>query len=278
MSGWQPDLRTSVPSGPVWRGRPVSRRRRAVLIGVVLLVVLGIPFTGVAMLYVAFEGGTESVVLNHLPAPDQDKPEVVAKRAEARAFAESALADLNRSTVVAQGPASYSAYCERGQNNYKVHEGYSHQCYVSAAHFYTWTGSFASMARNLDKELRAAGWEFSTYEGGLPHLADQYQAGRNPYQDPTPGVPVVLDFAAGWSTCYDKGDQTVCFSFADRNTDLRAQSSTFDFSQSRGVGSSRSYTETSETVDSEATIEHLLQHADGVIFATSQKDYFSVRA
>jgi hypothetical protein len=254
-----------------------SRRGLMIVLTVVVVVLVGVPLAGIGLLYVSFQGGFESMALNHEPAPDQDKPEVVQKRAEARAKAESALADLNKSTVIAAGPASYSAHCERGQNNYKVHEGYRHDCSVTAAHFYTWKGGFPQFARGLDAELLAAGWEFDKYEGGLPQLAEQYEAGRNPYQDPTPGVPVVLDFSRGWSTCYEKGEQRVCLQFADRNTDLSRQSSTFDFAQSRDLGDFYSYAETSQSVDSRSTITSLLGQADGVVFASSSESYYSIR-
>lgn len=240
------------------------------------LLLIGLPLTGMLLLYVSFEGGWESLVLNHTPAPDQDRPDVAAKRAEARATAEAALSGLNGSSVLTPGPASYSAYCERGQNNFKVHEGYRHSCSVVTARFYTWKGPFPAMARALDKELTAAGWAFDEYEGGLPLLAKQYEAGRNPHQNPTPGVPVVLDFADSWSTCYEKAERHVCFAFADRNTDLASQSDFFDFTQRRDAGGSWSYTENRETVDSRSTITHLLEQSDGVLFATDSEPYYSV--
>lgn len=240
------------------------------------LLLIGLPLAGMVLIYVSFEGGWESVVLNHTPAPDQDRPDVVAKRAEARATAEAALADLNRSSVLTPGPASYSAYCERGQNNYKVHEGYRHSCSVVAARFYSWKGTFPAMARALDKELTGAGWTFDDYEGGLPQLARQYEAGRNPHQNPTPGVPVVLDFADYWHTCYEKAERHVCFAFADRNTDLTSQADYLDSMQHRDSDSYRSYTESRETVDSRSTITDLLQHSDGVLYASDSEPYYSV--
>jgi hypothetical protein len=257
--------------------RRKPRRRLAIVLTVAAVVLVGVPLAGVGLIYVAFQGGFESMALNHEPAPDQDKPEVVKKRAEARAKAESALGDLNASKVITAGPASYSAHCERGQNNWKVHEGSRHDCSVTAARFYTWTGPFPRFARQLDAELLADGWTFDKYQGGLPQLAEQYEAGRNPHQNPTPGVPVVLDFSESWGACYEKGEQRICFEFADRNTDLRRQASMFDFSQCRDLGDFYSYTETSQTVDSTSTITSLLEHADGVVFATSTEPYYSTR-
>jgi hypothetical protein len=256
-----------------------SRRRTTIVLALVALIMVGVPLAGIGLIYVAFQGGSETMALNHEPAPDQDKPEVVQKRAQARATAEAALVDLNSSQVITAGPASYSAHCERGQNNWKVHEGSRHDCSVTAAHFYTWTGTFPQFARQLNAELVAKGWTFDKYDGGLPQLAVQYEAGRNPYQNPTPGVPVVLDFSQSWSTCYEKGkQQRVCLEFADRNTDLAKQAGSFDFAQSRDLGDFYSYTETSQTVDSRSTITNLLQHADGVVFATSSEPYYSTRS
>ncbi|MBK8460435.1 MAG: hypothetical protein IPL43_09870 [Micropruina sp.] len=220
------------------------------------------------------------MIWNHLPAPDQDKPEVIAKRAVARAKAAAPLEDLTGSKVLSRGPVSYSAYCVRGENNFKRQEGYRHDCYAAAAQFHSWSGPFPAMARALHKELREAGWKSRKYLESLPDLAAQYESGRNPYDDkPTPGVPVVLDFSEmGWSSCYDKGESHICFEFADRNTDVDSQTWSLDIHQSRRPRLDSSYAEHSETVDSKATMDSLLQHDDGVVFVYSEEPYFSIQS
>lgn len=256
----------------------MRRWRRVVGVAALVGLVLSLPIAGLAYLYVSLEGGWQAMEWNRSMAPDQDTPQVIAQRAEARSKAESSLGDLNGSSVLSQGPASYSAYCERGQNNWKVHQGYRHGCYVVAAHFYGWNGSFPDMARALDEELQQEGWQPDFYGGGLPRLADQYVQSKALPENRTPGALVPSDFSNGWwDTCYAKGERHVCFQFADRDTDLADQADSFDWHQKRGREDAQSYADTRETVDSRAAIDALLSQADGVLFASTEEFYYSIR-
>jgi len=264
--------------GPGKQSKPRNRRRGVVGIVLLIVLLLSLPVASVAYLYVGLEGGWQVMEWNRSPAPDQDTPEVVAKRAEARSRAEAGLRDLSHSKVLASGPMSYSAYCERGQNNYKVHQGYRHDCYVVAAQFYSWKGTFPAMARALDQELQQAGWQSEYQGGGLLRLADDYQQSKARPEDRTPGPLVSSDFSEiWWHTCYDKGERHICFQFADRDTDLADQADSFDWRQSRGLEDVRSYADTRETVGSRAAIDALLSQADGVLFASSTEPYYSIQ-
>ena len=238
---------------------------------VVLLVVFGIPVIALGYLYVSISGGPEAIWLNSLPAPDQHKPEVVQARADARAALRPSLDVLDRSTVLDAGPESYAANCERGQNNYKVHEGYKHVCAVTVGRFYGWHGDFPAMARALHAELVADGWE-PDFGDGLSGLADQYETGLNPYETPTPGVtPPPIDFGWSWSAYYtrDEGRTSLRLGFANEHTtDLDA----LDYMTGRSGG--QSWSDTRETVDAATTVADLLQQSDGVLLGTLEREYF----
>ncbi|MBK8460434.1 MAG: hypothetical protein IPL43_09865 [Micropruina sp.] len=237
-----------------------------------LVAFVGTPLAMVISFFIWANGGIYSI----LPAPDQDKPEVVADRAVARAKAAAALGDLQGSTVLSLGPTSSSAGCLRGQNNMKVQTGYLHECHVTAAQFYGWTGTFPSMARVLHKELTASGWKVAEYEDGLPRLADQYETGRNPNRGP--GAPVVIDFyQVAWQSCYTMGDDRMCFRFVDGNSSA-SMPGYLDLMQNRTTGGDWSYSEYTDTVSSKATVDRLLQHADGVVFASSEAPYYTSRS
>jgi hypothetical protein len=48
--------------------------------------------------------------------------------------------------------------CYRGQNNYKVHDGYDHRCTIRRAVVAGFDGDFRQRIRVLDRRLFAAGW------------------------------------------------------------------------------------------------------------------------
>ena len=257
--------------GPGWY-RPAGRRPTHRIAIVMLGLVFALMVSAVGYVWVSVEGGPEAIWLNSLPAPDQDKPEVVQKRAAARSTAEAALATLEHTSWLTKGPRSYSAACERGQNNWKMHQGYQHTCDVSVAGFYGWTGGFPEMARRLHQELVADGWTTNDYNS-LTSAAEQYETGTNRYSRPTPGVsPGPIDFEDGWSAGYEKGDHSLSLRFADTHTtDVRS----FDYSQHKGR-SGWSWSDTRETVDSAATVRALLADSAGVLFADTREPYFSI--
>lgn len=128
------------------------------------------------------------------------------------------------------------------------------------------------------KELKASGWKVAKYEDGLPRLADQYETGRNPDQEATPGGPVVIDFHQfGWQSCYDSSDNRMCFRFVDRNS-RESMPGYLDLMQNRTTGGDWSYSEYAETESSKATIDSLLRHADGVVFASCEEPYYTTKS
>jgi hypothetical protein len=188
-------------------------------VGCAGLVVLGVVALFIGGFYVQMLGGPEAIWLNSLPAPDQDKAEVVRARSDARELARSGLASLDKSRILVPGAEVYSATCERGQNNWKVHEGYLHTCDVTSGRFYGLRGDFPSVARALHSELVAAGWT-REYDDGLPGLADQYETGHDEYSTPSPGTtpgPITFEDWT-WDTSYTHGEQRVHFEFANRLT------------------------------------------------------------
>ena len=92
------------------------------------------------------------------PPPDPLAPEVVDARVVATKAADAALADAAAALggrVVARTSADA---CYRGQNNYKVHDGYDHRCTLRRAVVVAFDGDFRKRIALFDERLFAAGW------------------------------------------------------------------------------------------------------------------------
>lgn len=239
----------------------------------VLLSIVALPVLGILGFLLEMAGGPQAIWLNSLPAPEQNTPEVVQRRADARAAIEPALDGLDNSVVLTQGPETFAANCVRGQNNWMVHEGYKHVCSVTVGRFYGWSGDFPTLARRLHSELVADGWELG-YDGGLPALADQYETGLGRYETPSPGVsPSPIGFGWLWDTSYSKQDGrlTVRLDFANAHT-----SDFHGLDYVTGRDSGESWSDTGGTVPASQAVPELLRQSDGVLLATIEREYYRV--
>ncbi|MGC3995856.1 MAG: hypothetical protein QM779_17350 [Propionicimonas sp.] len=243
------------------------------VLSVVVALVLGLAVLAVVGLVVAVEGGPGAIWLNIQPAPNQYTPALVQQRADARAAIRPALEVLDSSALLDPGPETAAAGCTRGQNNFKVHEGYKHVCTVTLGRFYGWDGCFEELARRLHAEFLAAGWH-PDYDGGLPDLADQYATGHSRYESSTPGVsPSPIGFGLLWGTNYTNRDETltVRLDFANSYTN---DFHLLDYATGRASG--ESWSETGDAVAAGAAVGQILRASDGVLLATVEREYYRV--
>lgn len=92
------------------------------------------------------------------PPPDATSATVAGARAEAAAGADRGLDDLvEKLGGVVVGRASDDA-CYRGQNNWKVHDGYDHRCTIRRGVVVGFDGDFRQRIAAFDERLFDAGW------------------------------------------------------------------------------------------------------------------------
>ncbi|MCA0295894.1 MAG: hypothetical protein LCH96_11410 [Actinobacteria bacterium] len=250
--------------------RTERRRRRNLIIAIVTAVVVIVPVLAVGAFWVSWQGGPEAIWLNAQPAPDQDKPSVVEARQKARDHTRAELESAFGAASVVPGRETYAAQCRRGQNNWKVHEGYVHTCTVTSGRFYGLRGDFPAAAKKLHAELGKTGWE-PWLDDGLPGIAKQYKAGYPPYETPTPGAPSSpVDFEQfGWDTSYGDDDKRIQLRFANKYTD---DFHSFDWAQDK-VPYETSWSDLSGTVSSADAVAELLATCDVVVLATIEEEY-----
>jgi hypothetical protein len=92
------------------------------------------------------------------PPPDPTAPDVVAARKDATARADAALDEAVEALGGRVVGRARSDSCYRGQNNYKVHEGYDHRCTVRRAAAVAFPGDFRRRIARFDRRLFGAGW------------------------------------------------------------------------------------------------------------------------
>jgi len=123
-----------------------------------LIFLLSLPLLGAAWLFVAFNGGISSIILNMKSRPDLDSPDL--KRNRTR-LAEQIDADFSRA-IPSDGFVHYARStqdtCYDGANNWKHQDGFAHRCTFRVTNFYRLDGDFRKTMLDLEKGLLAAGW------------------------------------------------------------------------------------------------------------------------
>ena len=154
--------------------------------------------------------------------PDFEDGALVKLRASAAAKARSAVDSLvTLSGGRLLGRASYDG-CYKGQQNYKVDDGYAYRCSVRAVGVVGLSGDFRRRIVALEVRLFASGWAFCPGCGpeysqkyGLSGLLAEYWDFRVSLA--TPAVPFSISTLPTPGDSYEKGELLLTFAYGDRN-------------------------------------------------------------
>jgi hypothetical protein len=133
------------------------------------------------------------------PPPDPDAEDVAAARKDATARAD---VELGRAVEALGGKlvgTGSDDACYRGQNNWKVHDGYDHRCTVRRVAAVTFDGDFRRRIAGFDKRLFADGWGCvpSPCRDTNARLVEEYWPSRAAYYGPDfpiSTLPTVPDY------------------------------------------------------------------------------------
>lgn len=106
-----------------------------------------------------FSGGVGNIIRNLKPAPDVERRTITRKRLRATEEAEAALAVLDAGTQFTSYATSTDDRCYKGENDWKIKEGYAHRCTVRMTRFYGMNGDFRAHMLGLEDLLASGGWQ-----------------------------------------------------------------------------------------------------------------------
>jgi hypothetical protein len=143
--------------------------------------IVTLPLTG--CLNILMSGGVGNTIKNTKPAPDIHSSKLVAKRMATQKTIEANLDALE----ISDGPAKYATSthdrCYKGQNNYKVQDGYAYRCTFHVTRYYGMNGDFRAQMMAYEKLLRANGWRAPT--SNLEKIMTDFYDWNYNGQDPT---------------------------------------------------------------------------------------------
>lgn len=104
--------------------------------------------------------------------------------------------------------------CKKGQNNYKVHDGYRYKCWAESNWVLAWSGDFwighDAVAANLDRTCGEAKWSANN----LPP-----RSGLSTQDDGARGCSTATDVLSAWGTVEGLDDTNLDISFKWFDTD-----------------------------------------------------------
>lgn len=126
------------------------------------------------MLLVSFSGGIDGIISDLKSAPDPKSRSVTERRKIVKADIKSEFDQLGVSFLHAQTADSVYDNCYKGQNNYKVKEGYAHKCDYRVTRYYGFNGDFREKMLTLEQDLFNLDWKTTGDKNQLSYYIFNY--------------------------------------------------------------------------------------------------------
>jgi hypothetical protein len=106
-----------------------------------------------------FSGGPGNIVRNLKSAPDAESPAIARERLRATEEIEAALAAVDAGSGFTSYATATGDRCYKGENDWKITDGYAHRCTVRTTRFYGMSGDFRAQMLGLEDLLASGGWQ-----------------------------------------------------------------------------------------------------------------------
>lgn len=152
------------------------RKKKKIKIFIVTgIVLVSIPLIGFLLLYLSFSGGVSGIILNMKTEPDANSAKITTKREEVKDTIDGAFRFTDSLGFKLYATSTHDK-CYKGQNNWKVHNGYAYRCDYRITKYYGFDGEFKPQMQTFDQTIKLASWEEvgSSMENVLTNYYDKY--------------------------------------------------------------------------------------------------------
>lgn len=256
---------------PIASDEPLKKNKKwkKILI-IVSLIIIAIPILGYLLLVISFSGGIDGVISDLKPAPNPESSSIVAKRNVAKDSISNSFIELERQIGFSSYATSTHDRCYKGQNNWKVKDGYAHRCDYRLTKYYSFNGDFRQEMLGFDQKLLSLGWSpngltmskmfvnyYDVYYGQDKSRPRNFPEGYLVSSLPTPG--------------YSKDSQRMELEFAERDTkDLFG----IEYTQEVSGDTSFETYENKNFQDIKTLFQKIIKDNKFVIVISLQQNYF----
>lgn len=252
---------------------PVGRKTKwKKVVVIVALILITIPLAGLTLIWIAFSGGIDREAK---PAPDPNSSNIIAKRDAAKTSINQAFEALDASIGFTNYATSTHDRCYEGQNNWKVHDGYSHRCGYRVTRFYGFNGDFRQQMIDFEQKIDSIGWEHPD-DGALTLrriMEDYYDVYYGPDKAETRGFPgeYLVSNLPTPTIGYEKGAGVLEIEYAEKATKDLFQ---LEYAQALSRDTLAETYENKDFQDINAVFQEITNDNDFVLVIAIQKDYF----
>ena len=139
------------------------------LFGTIIIFVLAV----LLFVYAISSGGIDGIISSRKLPPNPESQRIVAKRNSAQTAISDSLNALEREADFTYHATSTHDRCYKGQNNWKVKDGYAHRCDYRVTKFFGFNTDFRQTMIDFDKTLIALGWSAQAVSS-IPTMITEY--------------------------------------------------------------------------------------------------------
>lgn len=214
------EITSQMFSRPVNNNEPPKKNKKWKKILIVAsLIIVAIPILGYFLLVIGFSGGIDGVISNVKPAPNPENFSIIAKRNVAKDSISKSFIELEHKMGFTNYATSSHDRCYKGQNNWKVKDGYAHRCDYRITKYYGFSGDFRQEMLGFDQKLLSIGWSHT--DNGLTMskmFVNYYDVNYGPDKSRPRNFPEGYLVSSLPTPGYRKDNQRMELEFAERDT------------------------------------------------------------
>jgi hypothetical protein len=181
---------------------------------IILAAIVAVPFLAYGAFILLLNGGIANTIRNLKPEPIMERASIKSARDELTGNIDSALHLIGANNEFIAFATAKDDRCYKGQNNYKVTQGYAHRCTLRLTRYYGFDGDFRQMMLDFEKTLLKLGWKAGLSDDPIARMQNMEYMMTN-YYDRRPGVSVdSIPAPSG----YNARGLTLELGWADRQT------------------------------------------------------------
>ena len=240
------------------------------------LAIIAGPLLLVLFFLLQFSGGISGITSSLKSAPNPESVGIVKKREESKASINSAFSTLEESSGLTSYGASSHDHCYKGQNNWKVHDGYAYRCTYRVTRFYGFNQDFRTKMLDFEQMLVGSDWK-PTNGPDLPikeimqDYYDKYYDDKDPQISQNFGGKYLVSDLPTPIGGYKNDTLTMDMDFAEKDTKYLFQ---IDYTQNITGDTFDTTYEKKNFLDINSVFQNVTQHNKYVLALSLQEDYF----
>lgn len=257
------------------KNEPPKKKKWKKILIITSLIIIVIPLIGYLLLVISFSGGINGIISGLKSAPDPKSAAITEKRNSIKNDIDTEFDQLEKSFISSQMKDSTYDNCYKGQNNWKVHEGYAHRCDYRVTRYYGFNGDFRQKMLELEQVLFRLKWQPSNGTSNqlsyyIKNYYDQYYGDKNPQVSANFGGTYLVSSLPTVIDGYSKNGIGIDIAYGEKDSKDNYGLETAPGFSKRGFP----FFENKDFIDVKSAIAEINKNDKYVVAISFEKNYF----